>query len=190
MRRHRQTSPHASYPTRHPARPRSGVPAAERKTRQARGAIEVVRSTSVSIWTLVQSRPHRNKYMPGVTDCKYELTPQPARLALTDSAKSSSTCSDSPQPRQASVMLLPYSRFAGSSLPAVNFCAPALRWLSTITPNTLWEPLASCAPTLRATSICLSCCLLLFAWLQSTISAGGSLAASRSLQAAATLAAS
>jgi hypothetical protein len=72
----------------------------------------------------------------------------------------------------------------------VNFCAPAFRWLSIITPNTLREPPAICAAMSRATSSCFSCCLLLLAWLQSTISVAGSLAASRSLQAAATLAAS
>jgi len=87
-------------------------------------------------------------------------------------------------------MLWPYSRPAIWSLPGVNFCAPGCRWLSTITPKTHFEPPAICAAMSFATSTCFWCCLELLAWLQSTISVGGSLAASRSLQAAATLAAS
>ncbi|MNW04503.1 hypothetical protein D3C71_2006020 [compost metagenome] len=98
--------------------------------------------------------------------------------------------SESSQPKQASVMLLPYSRAAGSFFPGVNFCAPACRWLSIITPNTLREPLSICWAISCATSFCFSCCLLLLAWLQSTIRVAGRCAASRSLHAAATWAAS
>ena len=87
-------------------------------------------------------------------------------------------------------MLLPYSSAATSSLPGVNFCAPLWMWLSTIRPNTPREPPAICAATSRATSSCFSCCLLLLAWLQSTISVAGSLAAASSWQAAFTLPAS
>ena len=95
-----------------------------------------------------------------------------------------------PQDKQASVMLLPYSSLLASSLPGVNFCAPGFKWLSTIRPNTWCEPLLTWPAISRATSSCFSCCLELLAWLQSTISVAGSLAAASSLQAAVTLAAS
>jgi hypothetical protein len=38
-------------------------------------------------------------------------------------------------------------------LPALNFCAPASRWLSTITPMMWRWPAANCVPMSRATSI-------------------------------------
>src|SRR6218665_3523221 len=90
----------------------------------------------------------------------------PYLRACTAADNSASACSESSQPRQGSVMLLPYSSAPGWSLPGVNFWAPACRWLSIIRPKMLREPAASCAATSRATSSCFSCCLQLLAWLE------------------------
>ena len=82
--------------------------------------------------------------------------------------------------RRASVMLLPYSSALASSLAKGELRAPAL-------PSGSSSRRTRCANhqqsgwQCRATSSCFSCCLLLLAWLQSTISVAGSLAASRSL---------
>jgi hypothetical protein len=75
-------------------------------------------------------------------------------------------------------------------LPGLNFCAPATRLLSTITPKIWRLPPASWAAMSRATSSWRWCCLLELAWLQSTIRLGCSLAASSSAQAALTCSAS
>ena len=72
---------------------------------------------------------------------------RPARRDDTASLNIESTLNESSQPRQASVMLLPYSSAAGSSLPALNFWDPACRWLSTMTPKTQRLPATSCAAT-------------------------------------------
>ncbi|MNT44978.1 hypothetical protein D3C72_1815300 [compost metagenome] len=87
-------------------------------------------------------------------------------------------------------MLCPYDNADGLCTPGVNFCAPGTRWLSTITPKMESLPPLICCATSRATSTCRRCCLLLLAWLQSTISELPSPAASSSLPAAATESAS
>jgi hypothetical protein len=55
-----------------------------------------------------------------------------------------------------------------SSLPGVNFCAPATMWLSTITPKML-RAAAQLRRDVARHVRWRSCCLLLLAWLQSTI---------------------
>ena len=76
--------------------------------------------------------------LPAAPEYSEALNARAVPAQLCDSTSRHS--SESSQPRQASVMLLPYSSLSDLSLPGVNFCAPALRWLSTMTPNTWCEP--------------------------------------------------
>ena len=106
------------------------------------------------------------------------ITPSPVPCAPVMAADNSPRQRESSQPRQASVMLLPYSSAPGDSLPGENFWPVHQMAFDHQAKHAARSALIWSAMS-RATSRCCLCCLLL-AWLQSTIRVAGSLAASRS----------
>ena len=71
-----------------------------------------------------------------------------ARLARTAAASSCNTGTVCVHEMQASVMLWPYTKGVADDW----FCLPSTRWLSSITPQMLRSPAATCAATSPATA--------------------------------------